>query len=142
MKKPLILILASALVVQNCKDDCYKAPEPTVFEFVNVSGENLIQNGTLTKTKIIVQQDNGNGNFAGIDVEIRDDKKAVLKNAGLFDGTRNYNVYLNTDPIRTFNFKISSSPLTGDCTGYKIDNLTIENITWSSDEGYYKIVVD
>lgn len=142
MKRPYLLLLAGALAVQNCKEDCYQAPEPVVFEFVNASGENLIQNGTLTKTKIIVQQDNGNGNSAGIDVEIRDNQKAVLKNAGLFDGTRNYQVYLNTDPIRTFNFKVSSGQLTGDCTGYKINNLTIENITWSSGQGYYRIVVD
>lgn len=137
-----MLILASTLFLQNCKDDCYTAPEPTVFEFVNSSGENLIQNGTLTSSKIIVQQDNGNGNFAGINVEVRDDKRILLKNVGLFEGTRNYNVYLNTDPIKTFNFKISSDRITGDCEGYKINNLTIENITSSMDNGYYKIIVD
>lgn len=142
MKKSIALIVASTLFLQNCKDDCYTVPEPTVFEFVNSSGENLIQNGVLTSSNIVVQQDNGNGNFAGINVEVRDDKKILLKNVGLFDGTRNYNVYLTSDPIRTFNFKISSNQLTGDCDGYEINELTIQNIPSSADNGYYKIVVD
>lgn len=135
-------MLVSAVFLQNCKGDCYTAPEPTVFEFVNASGENLIQNGTLTSASIVVQQDNGNGNLAGINVEVREDNRIVLRNVGLFDGTRNYNVYLTTNPVKTFNFKISSDPLTGDCEGYKITGLTIENIPWSADNGYYKIIVD
>ncbi|MEY8760899.1 hypothetical protein [Chryseobacterium tongliaoense] len=142
MKKSLTLIMVSVIFLQNCKEDCYVNSEPTVFEFVNSSGENLIQNGTLTSAKIVVQQDNGNGNFAGIKIEVREDKRVLLKNVGLFDGTRDYNVYLNADPVRTFSFKISSEKLTGDCDGYKINDLTLENITWSADNGYYKIVID
>lgn len=128
--------------MQSCKDDCYTAPEPTVFEFVNTSGENLIQNGTLTESKIVIQQDNGNGNFAGINVEIREDKKVILKNVGIFEGTRNYNVYLTIDPVKTFNFRVSSSRLTGECDGYKINDLNVENITSAKENGYYKITVD
>lgn len=137
-----MLLWASALLLLNCKDDCYTPPEPTVFEFVNSSGENLIQNGTLTSSKIVVQQDNGNGNFAGIEVEVRGDKKVLLKNVGLFEGTKNYNVYLTTNPVKTFNFRISSAQRTGDCEGYQIDGLTVENISSTSENGYYKIIVD
>lgn len=135
-------MLTGTAILHNCKEDCYKAPEPTVFEFVNASGENLIQNGTLSSSGIVVQQDNGNGNMAGINIEIRDDRKVVLKNVGLYDGTRTYHVYLTTEPVKTFDFKISSGQRTDGCDGFSINNLTVENIAWSGENGYYKIVVD
>lgn len=135
-------MLAGTAILHNCKEDCYKAPEPTVFEFVNASGENLIQNGTLNSSGIVVQQDNGNGNMAGINIEIRDDRKVVLKNAGLYDGTRTYHVYLTTEPVKTFDFKISSIQRADGCDGFTINNVTVENITWSAENGYYRIVVD
>jgi len=69
----------------------------------------------LNGGNIVVQQDNGNGNFAGNNVEVSDNHKILLKNVGLFDGTQNYNVYLTSDPVRTFKFKISSTQLTVDC---------------------------
>ena len=142
MRKILTGILLGTLFLQSCKDDCYKAPDPVVFEFVNSAGENLIQNGNLTSSEIVVQQDNGNGNFAGIEVEIRADKKVLLKNTGLFEGTKNYNVYLTTDPVKIFNFKIEASKLTGDCEGFKINNLIVEDISSTKENGYYKITVD
>ncbi|WP_128414278.1 hypothetical protein [Chryseobacterium sp. Leaf394] len=142
MKQLLTLMFAGSLLMQSCKDDCYTAPDPTVFEFVNSSGENLIQSGTLTGSKIVVQQDNGNGNFAGIEVEVRDDNRVLLKNVGIYEGTKNYNVYLTTEPVRTFNFRVSASKLTGDCDGFKIDHLNVENISSTKENGYYKISVD
>lgn len=135
-------MLAGTAILHSCKEDCYQAPAPTVFEFVSASGENLIQNGTLNSSAIVVQQDNGNGNMAGINIEIRDDRKVVLKNVGLYNGTRTYHVYLTTEPVKTFDFKISSSPRTDGCDGFTINNLIVENITWSGENGYYKIVVD
>ncbi len=135
-------MLAGTVILHNCKEDCYRAPEPTVFEFVNASGENLIQNGTLSSSGIVIQQDNGNGSLAGINIEIRDDRKVILKNIGLYDGTRTYHVYLTTEPVKTFDFKISSRPRTDGCDGFTINDLTIQNISWSGENGYYKIVVD
>lgn len=128
--------------MQSCKDDYYKSPESTVFEFVSTSGDNLIQNETLTDHKIVVQQDNGNWNFTGFIIEIRDDNKVILKSVGQFEGNRKYNVYLTTDLIKTFNFRVSSSKLTDQIKGYKINNPNVENITATKENRNYKIKVD
>ena len=136
-------IIFTSLILLNCsEDDCFTPPENVVFEFVNVSGENLLQNGTLDKSKIIIQQNDGNGNLIGIKTNIREDNKISLEGVGWSESSKDYDVYLTMNPIKTFRFKITSSKITGKCSGYKIDNIQIEDINSTSENGYYKIIVE
>ncbi|QIG88520.1 hypothetical protein G6R40_02075 [Chryseobacterium sp. POL2] len=139
----IITIILTSLILFNCsEDDCFIPPENIVFEFVNVSGENLLQNGTLDKSKIIVQQNEGNGNSIGIKTNIREDNKISLEGVGWSEGSKDYDVYLTINPVKTFRFKTTSSKITGKCSGYKIDNIQIEDINSTSENGYYKIIVE
>lgn len=138
-----ILLIFTTVFLYSCnEEDCFTPPENIVFEFVNSSGENLIQNGTLDNSKIIVQHNEGNGNSTGINVKIGEDYKISLKDIGWNDGNKIYDVYLLTDPVKVFNFKVKSSRIKGKCSGYKIDDFEIENINVTKESGYYKIIVD
>ena len=46
------MLLSILLLTCSCKKDCYTAPEKVVFELVNSSGQNLLENGTLTTVGI------------------------------------------------------------------------------------------
>lgn len=137
----IFLIVSLSLIQLSCRDDCFTPPEKVVFEFVDSTGVNLISSGVLNESKIVIQQINGNGTIK-VKTNIVENNKIGLENVGWYDGTQNYNVILNLDPIRIFKFKVESSKLYGDCTGFKIDNVFIEDINSSHESGYYKIVVD
>ena len=139
----IYLLIITSIITFSCnEDDCFTPPENVVFEFVNALGENLIENGTLNKSNIIIQQNEGNGNLTGINTKIREDNRVSLENVGWFEGTKDYDVYLTTNPVKTFNFKVISSKITGKCSGYKIENLQIQNINSTTENGYYKIIVE
>jgi len=145
MKKILIIfttILLSLSFLSCEEESCFTPPEPPVFEFVNANGDNLIASGLLTKGEIVIQQDLGNGNSLRINVQITEDNKALLENVGWYDGTRNYSVYLILDSVKSFNFSVRSSKIKDNCSGYKIDEVLIENTLSAKKDGYYRIVVD
>lgn len=96
----------------------------------------------MTKGEIVIQQDLGNGNNLRINVQITEDNKALLENVGWYDGTRNYSVYLILDSVKSFNFSVRSSKIKDNCSGYKIDEVLIENTLSAKKDGYYRIVVD
>jgi len=145
MKKILIIfttILLSLSLLSCEEESCFTPPEPTVFEFVNDDGHNLIASGLLTKGEIVIQQDLGNGNSLRINVQITEDNKALLENVGWYDGTRNYTVYLILDSVKSFNFSVRSLKIKDNCSGYTIDEVLIENTLSAKKDGYYRIVVD
>jgi len=134
MKKLILGFLAvlAHLFLLNCKDDdgysCFTPPDSTVFEFVNSAGENLIQNGGLDLSKISVKENNGNGTTKDMKLFLQEDYKIGVLEIGWIDGTKNYEVTLMKDPVTEFNFKVTSSKITGKCGGYRIKNFQIENI--------------
>jgi len=145
MKKTLIIfttILLSLCLLSCEEENCFTPPEPTVFEFVNDDGHNLIASGLLTKGEIVIQQHLGNGNSLGINVQITEDNKALLENVGWYDGTRNYTVYLILDSLKSFNFSVRSSKIKNNCSGYTIDDVTIENRVSTKGDGYYRITIE
>ena len=138
-----LFILSCLILVFSCRnEECFTPPENIVFEFVNSSGENLIQNGTLDQSKIRIQQDNRDGNTVVIKSTIREDHKISIQDLGFYEGTKSYEVYLIIDPVKKFNFTVTSSKIMGKCSGYIIDKLLIENIDSKKENGYYKIVVE
>ena len=66
MKKTFIFLLITLLFI-SCEKDCYNAPLPIIFEFVNSDNENLIANGTLTSYSV---QDENNMNDCNMDSTI------------------------------------------------------------------------
>lgn len=142
--KKLILILTVILSIFSCReDDCYTPPEPTIFKFVNINNENLISNGTISTSNIFIQENVGNGNYNGVQFEKTDDNKILLKNIGNNDGIKNYDVYINLEPeIKKFSFTLKSSKITGKCSGYKVENITFQNITEVKENGYYKLTIE
>lgn len=78
--KNLVLIVIVILSVFSCReDDCFTPPEPTIFQFVNINNEDLIKNGTISTSNIFIQENLGNGNSNGVQFEITDDSKILLK---------------------------------------------------------------
>lgn len=116
-----------------CGDECYNAPQPIVFEFVDENNENLITNGTLNPFSI------SDDNQVGIQLTKTDDGKIILENVGAYNGIKNYTFYSS---VRVFDFSIQSSEFKGGCDGYQINKLTFKGIAIDVKEenGYYKII--
>lgn len=132
--KRLILFLLLAFTVISCGEECYNAPQPILFEFVDANDQNLITNGTLNPFSI------SDENQVGVQLTKTDDGKVILENVGAFNGIKNYKFY---SPIRIFDFSIESSEFKGGCDGYEINKLTFKgiNIDVKDESGYYKIIL-
>ncbi|RLJ32046.1 hypothetical protein CLU97_1489 [Chryseobacterium sp. 7] len=132
--KKIFTFLLIALLFISCEKDCYNAPLPIIFEFVNSSNENLITNGTLTSYSI---QDENN---VSISLSKTSDNKILLENVGAYNGTKKYKFYSN---IKDLDFSIQSSEFKGGCDGYQINKLTFTGIgiDVTDEKGYYKIVL-
>ncbi|WP_346984888.1 hypothetical protein [Chryseobacterium sp. POE27] len=131
--KKLIIFLLPLLLFTACGEDCYNAPQPVVFEFVNDDGENLIANGTLTTYSI---QDE---NHVSIQLTKTSDNRVLLENVGAYDGTKKYTFYSN---VKVFDFTIQSSEFNSGCEGFQINKLTFTGIAIDvkDENGYYKII--
>ena len=129
----VLMLLSILLLTCSCKKDCYTAPEKVVFELVNSSGQNLLENGTLTTVGI------SDSDGVGVQITKTNDFKIVLERVGSFNGTKNYKLY-NT--IKIAEFSIKSSPVTYDCDGFKIDEIKFDNVLYTKENGYYKVVLD
>lgn len=132
--KKIILYLLLIFVLASCGEECYNAPQPIAFEFVNANGENLITNGSLNPFSISDQ------NQVGVQLTKTDDDKIILENVGAFNGTKSYNFY---SPIKVFEFSIQSSEFKGGCDGYQINKLTFKGVGIDvvDENGYYKIIL-
>ncbi|WP_126650222.1 hypothetical protein [Chryseobacterium aureum] len=132
--KKIFTFLLIALLFISCEKDCYNAPLPIIFEFVNSSNENLITNGTLTSYSI---QDENN---VSISLSKTSDNRILLENVGAYNGTKKYKFYSN---IKDLDFSIQSSEFKGGCDGYQINKLTFTGIgiDVTDEKGYYKIVL-
>nr|WP_314495702.1 membrane lipoprotein lipid attachment site-containing protein [uncultured Chryseobacterium sp.] len=133
MKKIFFFILLT-LILTGCAEDCYNAPQPIVFEFVNAADENLITNGTLTVFSVTDE------NQTGVKLTKTDDDKVVLENVGAYNGTKNYTFYSS---VKNFDFSIQSSEFKGGCDGYQINKLTFTGIgiDVTDEKGFYKIIL-
>lgn len=130
--KKIICFLILTLVLISCGEECYNAPQPIVFEFVNANNENLIANGSLGTFYIKDE------NQANIPLTTTDNHKVILENVGVYNGVKNYKFYSS---VRNFDFSIESSEYKGGCDGYQINKLTFTGIAIdvTDEKGYYKI---
>lgn len=132
--KKIILFLILIFVLTACGDECYNAPQPIVFEFVNANDENLITNGTLAPFSI------SDENKVGVQLTKTDDDKIILENVGTYNGTKNYTFY---SAVRIVDFSIQSSEFKGGCDGYQINKLTFTGVGIDviDEKGTYKIIL-
>lgn len=121
-------------VLTACGNDCYNAPLPIIFEFVDVNNVNLITNGTLNNFSIKDE------NQVVIQASKTDDDKIILENVGEYNGTKKYTFYSS---VKTFNFSIQSSEFKGGCDGFQINKLTFTGVGFDvkEEKGYYKIIL-
>ncbi|WP_426473985.1 hypothetical protein [Chryseobacterium balustinum] len=133
--KKIFMFLVITFLFTACGEECYNAPQPIVFEFVNSDDENLITNGTLSNYSI---QDENN---ATLQLTKTDDNKVILENVGAYNGTKNYTFFSN---LKVFDFSIQSSEFKGGCDGYQINKLTFTGIAIdvTDEKGYYKIILE
>lgn len=131
--KKIFIFLVMTFIFTACGEDCYNAPQPIVFEFVNANDENLITNGTLSSYSVVEE------NQTGVQLTKTSDDKIILENVGAYNGTKNYKFSSN---LKIFDFSIQSSEFKGGCDGYQINKLTFTgvNIDVTDDKGYYKII--
>ncbi|CAD7798385.1 hypothetical protein CHRY9390_00328 [Chryseobacterium aquaeductus] len=133
MKKMLLFLLLT-FVLTACGDECYNAPQPVIFTFVDANDNNLISNGTLEPFSI---QDE---NKVGVQLTKTDDGSVILEDVGAYNGTKNYTFY---SALKVFDFSIQSSEFKGGCDGYQINKLTFKGIgiDVKDENGYYKIIL-
>ncbi|GAA4161833.1 hypothetical protein GCM10022217_28160 [Chryseobacterium ginsenosidimutans] len=131
--KKIFIFLVIAFLFTACGEDCYNAPQPIAFKFVDSNDENLITNGTLTTYSVKEE------NQTGIQLTKTNDDMVILENVGAYNGTKNYTFSSN---IKNFNFSIQSSEFKGGCDGYQINKLTFTGvgIDVKEENGSYKII--
>ncbi|HBX62807.1 hypothetical protein [Empedobacter sp.] len=110
-------------------------------KFVNSKGDNLIQNGTLTKEHFHFLQVVGDTKI-GISFDINHENRVILNKPGWIVGSTTYEVIVQAKEIKFFNFTVNASKLSGKCGGNKIDNVSFEDIEGFSQNGIYQIVVE
>ncbi|HCC95630.1 MAG TPA: hypothetical protein DEQ26_15170 [Flavobacteriaceae bacterium] len=131
MKKLLFLTFFFSFILFSCNydSDCFTPPEPIVMEFVNSKGENLIQNGSLTKEHFHFLQIAGDTKI-GTNFEINHENRVILNKLGWIVGSTTYEAFVNV------------SKLSRKCGGNKIDNVSFKDIEALSQNGIYQIVVE
>lgn len=134
MLKRILFLLTVGFLSYSCKEDCYTAPEPVVFEFVNAQGDNLIENGTLEN--FTIQEVLQNGNMVGVQLTETSDYKVKLERVGSFNGTKQYSFF---SELEIFDFSIRSSKVMTDCDGFKIDEIEFDNMIVTHQNGFYTI---
>ncbi len=134
MKKIFIFFII-ACIFTACGDDCYNAPQPVVFKFVDTDDENLITNGTLNS--YLVKDENQ----VAVQLTKTSDDMLILENVGAYNGTIHYTF---TSNIKAFDFSIQSSEFKGGCDGYQINKLTFTGVGFdvTDEDGYYKIILE
>ncbi|GAB0157309.1 hypothetical protein CHRYSEOSP005_25820 [Chryseobacterium sp. Alg-005] len=133
--KKIFAFLLTAFIFTACGDDCYNAPQPIVFKFVNSNDENLITNGTLSVYSVKDE------NQVAVQLTKTSDDMVILENVGAYNGIKNYTFSSNVKP---FDFSIQSSEFDSGCEGYQINKLTFTGIgiDVKDENGYYKIVLE
>ncbi|UOE37042.1 hypothetical protein [Chryseobacterium oryzae] len=132
--KNLLLLILIIFSLSSCGEECYNAPQPVVFEFVNSNNENLIADGSLSP--FYVRDENKNL----VELTTTSDHKIIIENIGAYNGTKKYTFY---SPIREFNFEVESSEYKGGCNGFQIKKITFTGyaIDITDESGFYKIVL-
>ncbi|KQT35896.1 hypothetical protein ASG22_02430 [Chryseobacterium sp. Leaf405] len=132
--KKIFFFFILTFILTACGKDCYNAPQPIAFEFVDSNDENLITNGTLTTYSI---QDENN---VAVQLTRTSDDLVILENVGAYNGVKNYKFYSN---VKNLSFAIHSSEFKGGCDGFQINKLTFTGvgIDVTDEKGYYKIVL-
>lgn len=131
--KKVLLFLLPLLLFSACGEDCYNAPQPISFKFVDSNDVNLITDGTLTNYSVKEE------NQTNIQLTKTNDDMVILENVGAYNGTKNYTF---TSNIKNFTFTIQSSEFKGGCDGFQINKLTFTGIgiDVKDENGYYKII--
>ncbi len=133
--KKIFTFLLIALLFISCEKDCYNAPLPILFKFVDSNDENLIANETLT-TYSVQDEDNNS-----VQLSKTSDNMIIVENVGAYNGTKKYKFFSN---IKDLDFSIQSSEFNGGCDGYQINKITFTgiDIDVTAEKGYYKIVLE
>lgn len=137
MKNLLILFLVFFLI--SCTEngqECFTPPEGASFKLVDAeTGENLITNGTLDAKKFSVKDEEGNS--AEFKVITENNLNAVAVTVGWYNGTKNYHFDLGNS--QSFDFKVKSHEISGDCGGYIVDQIDIVNVPYEMESYFFLI---
>ena len=136
----MLICIVFTFVGAACHHDCLVLPEPTVFNLVNTDGENVITNGTLPFSDILIYRVDGNDTLTGLQYNLITDNKIAIRELGWYNGTVNYKFWT---PDTTFYFSVRSSRVSaaGCDNTYKIDNIKFTNITGSKENDFYKVTI-
>lgn len=139
MKQILSCLILTFAVVSCHKQGCFISPEKTVFELVNTVGENVIENGTLPFSDVIISEDAGNGTFIGMHYNLTNDNRISVEQFGWYNGTKKYRFFT---PDTTFNLSVKSSKIdSSGCNSFRINEVKFLNITGSKENDFYKIII-
>lgn len=122
---PVLILFGWSLIAAGCSSDddyytCFTPPAELTFEFTDSGGNNLIENGKLKISDIKIKEIIGNDQTQNVGFILRGDNRITVSGVGWFHGIKNYTF---ESPLIEFGFQVKSSSLTGDCAGYRIDNI-------------------
>ncbi len=140
-----VLILSFSFLMNACKSDddiilCFTPPGAVVFEFIDSDGVNLIENGVLKTSEIKIKDITNPDNPKNSTFTLREDYKIIINEAGWFNGTKDFSF---ESPAVDFEFTVISHELTGNCGGYKIDDIIFHGITYTLGEyDVYRFIIN
>lgn len=138
--KTALYSLFLLFMVNSCSDDsgmnCFTPPTPIVFQFEDQLGNNLIENGSLNTSQIKVREHEADGSVRVIQFNVIENR-IVLQEVGFYAGTDNYTL---TSPVIDFGFSVTSSEITGNCAGYKIDEVVFDGVTPEITDYYVYVI--
>ncbi len=139
--KIFLCFLALTLFAFSCRRrDCFDLPDPTVFEFVNTNGQNVIADSTLPLSSSLIMEDIGDTLFRSLQYDVTSDSKLAIKELGWYNGTKKYRFF--TSDTTFYFFVYSSKNPSSDCdNAYKIDSISFTDVAASKKADFYQIIV-
>ncbi|MBE8712428.1 hypothetical protein [Sphingobacterium hungaricum] len=116
MKAYIVSGLIWLLLVSCGKEDCFTAPEPVVFEFVDGAGNNLITTGALNPQNFDFRKVTGEFEDVKIDYSLGDDDRITINSFTDDPGVTNYRFY---SIIQSFSFSVKAEE-NASCEGNNI----------------------
>ena len=136
----ILLCFTVTLFVFSCRHDCFDLPDPTVFEFIDSTGENVLADSSLILSSILIMEDIGDTLFKFMQYSVTNDSKLAVKELGWYNGKKKYRFFTPTSLFYFFVYS-SKNPSSGCDNSFKIDSISFIDVPASKEADFYQVTV-